>query len=59
MANKLKPCPFKHTGNGLDLAKVHIAAPGYQYVKCPICFARGPVGESAEEAVKFWNRRPK
>lgn len=62
MKTKLKPCPFcgeeqDSTTQGLlfdaGLCMGHI----YFHVECAQCGARGPDGDSKEDAAEMWNKR--
>ncbi len=49
----MESCPFCHVKNG-DIFVVHFH---HFTTECMNCNSRGPVCISAEQAVKFWNRR--
>lgn len=62
----LLPCPFTHHKNMIDATgddgppvRVLQQNPALFVVNCAICDAFGPPGETAGDAARKWNARPK
>ena len=62
MSEKLKPCPFCLSYDmrvGIDYWNEKNYRPKFWFACGPDCGARGPIADTEDEAVQYWNDRPR
>ena len=55
-----KPCPFctsDDVGTATDIARGEHYCKEYWFAYCSDCGSRGPMADTEEEAVRYWNDR--